>query len=86
MRCKKQNDLRESIMKPIGKVIKNILLSLEVKCPNKECEKIMSLEKYEEHEYYCQLPKCQNQLCNTGTEKLVTVCNNLTKHRKNLPY
>jgi hypothetical protein len=73
MRCKKQNDLRESLMKPVGKVIKNILLALEVKCPNKECEKIMTLEKYEEHEYYCQLPKCQNSICNIGTEKLVTV-------------
>jgi len=60
-------------MKPIGKVIKNILLSLEVQCPNKECGKIMTLEKYEEHEYYCQLPKCQNPLCNIGTEKLISV-------------
>ena len=50
MRCKKQNDLRESIMKPAGKVIKNILYSLKVKCPNKDCEKIMTLEEYEEHE------------------------------------
>ena len=60
-------------MKPVGKVIKNILLALEVQCPNKECDKTMSLEKYEEHEYYCQLPKCQNSLCNIGTEKLISV-------------
>jgi hypothetical protein len=60
-------------MKPIGKVIKNILYQLEVKCPNKGCDELMSLEKYEEHEYYCHLPKCQNTLCNVGTEKLFTV-------------
>jgi len=60
-------------MKPVGKVIKNILLCLEVKCPNKECEKLMSLEKYEDHEYFCLLPKCQNTLCSVGTEKLVSV-------------
>jgi len=73
LRCKKTNDLRESIMKPIGRVIKNILMSLEVKCPNKLCEKEMILEKYEEHEFYCQLPKCQNNLCKVGSEKLIEV-------------
>lgn len=73
MRCKKSSDLKESIMKPIGKVIKNILHSLEVKCPNKDCELIMSLEKYEDHEYYCHLPKCQNVLCGKGSEKLISV-------------
>jgi hypothetical protein len=73
MRCKKSSDLKESIMKPIGKVIKNILHSLEVKCPNKDCEQVMSLEKYEDHEYYCHLPKCQNNLCGKGSEKLITV-------------
>jgi len=60
-------------MKPVGKVIKNILLSLEVRCPNNECDKVMSLEKYEDHEFYCRLPKCQNTLCSIGTEKLVNV-------------
>ena len=60
-------------MKPIGKVIKNILYALEVKCPNKNCEQVMTLEKYEEHEYYCQLPKCQNPLCSIGCERLIIV-------------
>jgi hypothetical protein len=73
MRCKKSSDLKESIMKPIGKVIKNILYQLEVKCPNKDCCELMSLEKYEEHEYYCYLPKCQNPLCGVGSEKLIEV-------------
>ena len=73
MRCKKSSDLRESIMKPVGKVIKNILYQLEVKCPNMSCEQLMSLEKYEEHEYYCHLPKCQNHLCNVASEKLIIV-------------
>ena len=73
MRCKKSSDLRESIMKPIGKVIKNILYQLEVKCPNVNCDLLMSLEKYEEHEYYCHLPKCQNHLCNVASEKLIIV-------------
>lgn len=75
MRCKKTNDLlrESSIMKPIGKVIKNIIYLLEVKCPNTNCEKIMTLEKYEEHEYFCHLPKCQNTLCNVACEKLIIV-------------
>ena len=74
MRCKKTTDLsRESIMKPIGKVIKNILYSLEVKCQNADCQKVMSLEKYEDHEYYCHLPKCQNILCGVGSEKMIIV-------------
>ena len=71
MRCKKQNDLRESIMKPAGKVIKNILYSLKVKCPNKDCEKIMTLEEYEEHEKKCDLPKCQNPKCDKRSENLL---------------
>ena len=71
MRCRKQNDLNESIMKPCGKVIKNILYSLEVKCPNEFCNKIMSLEEYEEHEIICGLPKCDNIKCNKSTEKLI---------------
>jgi hypothetical protein len=75
MRCKKANDLvrESSIMKPIGKVIKNIIYQLEVKCPNINCEQVMTLEKYEEHEYFCYLPKCQNSLCNIACEKLVIV-------------
>jgi hypothetical protein len=60
-------------MKPIGKVIKNILYALEVRCPNQECDQVMTLDKYEEHEYYCHLPKCQNSLCGTGSEKLIEV-------------
>lgn len=60
-------------MKPVGKVIKNILNSLEVKCPNKDCLKIMTLEQYEEHESICDLPKCQNPKCGKGSEKLILV-------------
>jgi len=75
MKCKKSSDMKESILKPVGKVIKNILYLLEVKCPNSDCEKIMSLEKYEEHEYYCYLPKCENNLCGVGSEKLIIVHN-----------
>lgn len=73
MRCKKSSDLKESIMKPIGKVIKNILYQLEVKCPNESCEQVMTLELYEQHEYICHLPKCQNPLCGIGSEKLIIV-------------
>jgi hypothetical protein len=73
MKCKKSSDIKDSILKPIGKVIKNILYVLEVKCPNADCEKVMALEKYEVHEYYCDLPKCENKLCGTGSEKLITV-------------
>jgi len=73
LKCKKTSDLYESIMKPVGKVIKNILYALEVKCPNKDCEQIMTLDKYEEHEYYCQLPKCQNNFCSIPCERLITV-------------
>ena len=60
-------------MKPAGKVIKNILYLFEVKCPNEACGQIMTLEKYESHEYYCFLPKCENKLCGIGTEKQITV-------------
>jgi hypothetical protein len=73
MRCKRTSDIKESIMKPIGKVIKNILYQMEVKCPNDNCGKFMTLDKYEEHEYYCYLPKCQNGLCGTGSEKMISV-------------
>jgi hypothetical protein len=69
-------------MKPIGKVIKNILYALEVRCPNQECDQVMTLDKYEEHEYYCHLPKCQNSLCGAGSEKLIEVKNNFF-HKKN---
>lgn len=71
MRCKKTSDIRESLMKPVGKVIRNMLHNLEVKCPNKDCNKIMKLEKYEEHELTCNLPKCQNPKCGKGSEKLI---------------
>jgi hypothetical protein len=60
-------------MKPIGKVIKNILYQLEVKCPNENCGLVMTLEKYEDHEYLCHLPKCQNSMCGIGSEKLIIV-------------
>ena len=55
MRCKKQSN-GESIMKPIGKVIKNIINNLEVKCPNEDCGKVMTFEEYEKHETICDLP------------------------------
>jgi hypothetical protein len=73
MRCKKTSDIKESIMKPIGKVIKNILYNMELKCPNQTCGEVMILEKYVDHEYYCHLPKCQNILCGQGNEKLINV-------------
>jgi hypothetical protein len=60
-------------MKPVGKVIKNILYQMELKCPNESCGQVMNLEKYMDHEYYCYLPKCQNVLCNMGSEKLISV-------------
>ena len=58
-------------MRPIGKVIKNILNSLEVKCPNEDCGKTMTLEEYEKHETLCDLPKCQNEKCRKGREQLI---------------
>lgn len=70
MRCKKQSN-GESIMKPIGKVIKNIINNLEVKCPNEDCGKTMSFEEYEKHESICDLPKCQNEKCRRGREHLI---------------
>eukprot|EP00340_Litonotus_pictus_P009060 CAMPEP_0170522364 /NCGR_PEP_ID=MMETSP0209-20121228/7779_1 /TAXON_ID=665100 ORGANISM="Litonotus pictus, Strain P1" /NCGR_SAMPLE_ID=MMETSP0209 /ASSEMBLY_ACC=CAM_ASM_000301 /LENGTH=306 /DNA_ID=CAMNT_0010809819 /DNA_START=219 /DNA_END=1139 /DNA_ORIENTATION=- len=48
-----------------------MLMSLEVECQNVNCQKKMCLEEYEEHEYLCGLPKCQNDLCQVGSEKLV---------------
>lgn len=71
MKCKLVNDFSTNLMKPIGKVIKNILLSLKVKCPKIDCGKIMTLEEYEEHEKECDLPKCQNPKCLKPTEKLI---------------
>ena len=70
LRCKKNNDLKDSIFKNVGKVIRNLILNLEVECPNESCKSIMTLEKYEDHEYVCGLPKCQNILCGQGSEKL----------------
>lgn len=70
LRCKKSNDLKDSIFKNIGKVIKNIIQNLEVQCPNEKCKKIMTLEKYEDHEYICALPKCENSLCGKGSDAL----------------
>lgn len=71
LRCKKSNDLKDSIFKNVGKVIKNMLMSLEVECPNQNCKKLMTLEEFEGHEYLCGLPKCQNPLCQLGSEKLI---------------
>ena len=62
-------------MKPVGKVIKNILYQFEVKCPTDSCGLVMTLEKYEDHEYLCQLPKCQNVMCGAGSEKMIIVIN-----------
>lgn len=70
LKCKKSNDLKDSIFKNVGKVIRNLILGLEVECPNESCKKIMSLEAFEDHEYLCGLPKCQNALCGKGSEKL----------------
>ena len=81
VRCKKSNDLKDSIFKNVGKVIRNMLLCLEVECPNTNCKKIMSLEQYEEHEYICGLPKCQNELCQVGSEKLSQFIVNNTEYK-----
>lgn len=73
MKCKSNSNIRESIMKPVGKVVKNLLYQLQIKCPNTSCEKVLTLDKYEEHEFYCFLPKCQNTLCGQGSDKQVSV-------------
>lgn len=73
MKCKSNANIRESIMKPIGKVVKNLLYQLQIVCPNDQCGKIFSLDKYEEHEFYCFLPKCQNVLCGQGSDKQIIV-------------
>ena len=62
MRCKKQSK-GESIMRPVSRVIRNIINALEVKCPNEDCAKVMTFEEYEKHESICHLPKCQNEKC-----------------------
>lgn len=71
MRCVKSNDSKGSIIKPVGKVIRNILNALQVKCPNKDCGKVMTLEEYQKHEIICGLPKCQNKKCQKGSLKLI---------------
>ena len=71
MKCSSES--KETVLKPVGKVIKNIIYNLEVKCPNDDCHKIMTLGKYEQHKYYCDLPKCENNLCGAGSENLTTV-------------
>lgn len=73
MKCKSSYNLKESIFKPVGKVVKNILYQLEIKCPNITCGKEMCLDKYEEHEFYCFLPKCQNVICGKGTDRQIIV-------------
>lgn len=70
LRCKKSNDLKDSIFKNVGKIIRNTILNLEVECPNENCKKMMNLEEYEDHEYLCGLPKCHNSICGLGSEKL----------------
>ncbi len=72
MKCKANSSLKESIVKPVGKVVKNLLYQMEIKCPNKDCGLIFTLDKYEEHETYCFLPKCENAFCKIGTNKLIT--------------
>lgn len=83
MRCKKNNDLKESIFKNVGKVIKNLLSSLEVQCQNQTCKKIMLLDEYNDHEYMCYLPKCSNTLCQKASEKLKNY-NNSNKNEFNI--
>lgn len=78
MKCKSNTNIKESIMKPIGKVIKNLLYQLEIKCPNKSCESIFPLDKYEEHEGYCFLPKCENKLCKQGSINPILYKNELS--------
>ena len=82
LKCKSTSNFKESILKPIGKVIKNILIQFEVKCPNQNCGSFMSLEKYEDHEYYCFLPKCNNYLCGKGSEKQVFYKSDLSEEEK----
>jgi len=73
MKCKSNYNIKESLLKPVGKVVKNLLYQLEIKCPNTCCGNVFTLDKYEEHEFYCFLPKCQNTLCGKGSDKQVTV-------------
>ena len=73
MKCKFDYNIKESIFKPVGKVVKNILYQLQIKCPNSSCEKIFTLDKYEDHEFYCFLPKCQNNYCGKGSDKQILV-------------
>ena len=82
MRCKKQSSNSESIIRPVGKVIKNIINALEVKCPNEDCGKIMSFEEYEKHEIICALPKCQNEKCRKGREHLILYKDSENKEHK----
>jgi hypothetical protein len=73
MKCKSNYNIRESIVKPIGKVVKNILYQMEIKCPNSSCGKAFLLDKYEDHEFYCFLPKCDNLICKMGSDKQICV-------------
>lgn len=73
LNCKTNCNLKESIMKPVGKVVKNLLCQLKIKCPNNKCEKVMTLDKYDDHENYCFLPKCDNKFCGVGSDKLIPV-------------
>ena len=70
MRCKRSNGM-EFVMKPVGKVIKNIMNNLQVKCPNVDCGKIMNFEFYEAHQRICNWPKCQNEKCKKEQENLI---------------
>lgn len=78
MRCNR-NDSIIKIMKPIGKVIKNLLYNQRIKCPNEDCGMEMTLEKYEEHEKECDIPKCQNIKCLKPSEKTITFKDEINK-------
>lgn len=71
MKCK--SNVKDSLFKPIGKVVKNILYQLKIRCQNSSCNEVFTLDKYEEHEFYCFLPKCNNTFCKKKAETFVSV-------------
>lgn len=79
MKCK--SNFKDSLFKPVGKVVKNILYQLKIKCQNSSCNEIFTLDKYEEHEFYCFLPKCNNSFCKKKAETYVTVSKILNKYK-----
>ena len=48
MRCSKLAK-GESIMRPVSRVVRNIINVLEVKCPNEDCKQLVS-----EYDVYCK--------------------------------